>query len=527
MNRLVRLVRLFHLFSRISFRLLAFNLLLVFLPAAGLLYLDVHEKKLLESQERAMVQQGRLVAATLEGKGDRWKTEAAEILAGLRQRAEARIRVVDLQGRVLADSVRGGAGYGVEPKSTPTSDGRSALLYRLGSRLYRLYEHALREPYEPLPEDEGDGVSTGGRLSGPEIQAALAGRYGAATRRSPGSQRSLTLHAAIPVIQGERVVGAAQVSQSTLRVLQDLYEIRLRVFRIFVVSVAAAMVLSLIASATIVRPIRRLRDEAAQLIDRRGRVTRRFRGSSRRDEIGELARALQELNRRLEEHQSFIQSFASDLSHELKNPLASIRGAAEILAEVGDPGERGRFLQMIEREVARMEHLLTGARELARIDLELPEEARRPVALRDLLQQLLESYRVRGHDSVRLELVAEEGAVVSATPERLVQVFDNILDNAVGFSPPGGLVRVKLAREGGTIRASVFDEGPGIPANKLDQVFERFYTYRPLPYPRGETHTGLGLAVVKAIVEGYGGSVAASNGAEKGARFDVRLPLAG
>ena len=523
--------------ARIAIRLLLFNVLLVFLPAAGFFYLEVYEKELLEAQERAMVQQGRVVAAALARQGEIEATTAKALLSRLEGRTESRLRVVDRQGRLLADSARlvpprvappPSRGwydeYRISSESGSAPGARENPLYRFGAGLYRLVGR-LSQPFSPPepPQDTEKIYSPGGPLLGPEVRAALAGRYGATTRPTAG-QRSVTLYSAIPVRSDNQVVGAVLVSQSTYRILRALYDVRLDVFQVVLASVVAAAVLSLLVSATIARPLRQLRDQAHALVDRRGRLRGRFRGSRRRDEIGDLARALEELTGRLERHLSFIESFASDVSHELKNPLAPIRTATEMLGEVEDPADRRRFLEVAWREVARMEHLLSSVREISRIDARLEAEPVVPVDLRELLPVVADRFHLR--TGVRVELRAPAGPVhTAASPERLEQVFENLLDNAIGFSPPGGEVTVELAAEPETAVVAVADSGPGIPEEHRERIFDRFFTWRPDEPHARNGHTGLGLAIVKAIVEGYGGSVSVGNRPEGGARFEVRLPL--
>jgi len=516
--------------SRISVRMLAFNLLLVFLPAAGFLYLDVYEKQLLRAQERSMVQQGRILAAALSERGGFGAGAAEELLIEMGQRITARIRVLDGEGRLLADSSQLG------PRREPgeEDDGempsaRSHWLYRLGAGIVRLPGLLFRGP--PSPAVRPEPRSPDPRVGGVEVDAALAGRYGAATRVSPG-QRSVTLYSAIPVRSEGAVVGVALVSQSTLRLLQDLYEVRLAIFEVFLASVAAAAVLSLLVSTTIARPLRRLRREASAVLDRRGRLVGRFRGSARRDEIGDLARALEELSQRLEQRIGFIESFAADLTHTFKNPLASIRTAAQLLSESEDSVERERFLQMVERAVARLERLLSTVREISLIDSQMEEEGRAPVPLGGLLSELVEGFRLRGAGLLAYELALPDQEVrVFASPDRLVRVFENVLDNARSFSPDHGTVWVGLEQEAGEARVTIRDQGPGIPEQHLQGIFARFFSYREEALARGEVrstsvdaeHTGLGLAIARAIVEGFGGSISARNSPEGGALFEIRL----
>jgi two-component system sensor histidine kinase ChvG len=518
-------------------RLLAFNLLLVFLPVAGFLYLDTYERQLLRSLEHALAQQARVLAASLSGRGLLTPAAAEAPLRALEGRHEARFRIVDPQGRLLADSSRLQAGGPVPavafslPAAPSSRDAESLPLYRLASFPIRLARRLFAPP-EP-PYESGEFYSGAATLRGEELRAALAGGYGAATRISAGGQRSVTLYSAVPVMDRERVAGAVLVSQSTYRILRDLYELRLRVFEIFLVSVGAAVALSLVAGTTIVRPLTRLRRQAGQILDGRGRLRGHFRLPARRDEIGELARALRELTRRLEVQLAFGESFAADLSHELKNPLASIRAAAELIPAAAT-AERARFLAVIQMEVARLEALLARVREIAWIDARLQEEPRERLDLSEMAGRCVESLRLRGLGRPGFRLQAPTGAsrpFVHLAPHRLLQVLENLLDNAASFGPPGSEVEVATHREGAWAMLRVADCGPGIPPEHLQRIFDRFFSYRPsasaggaAPQDRRLEHPGLGLAIVKAIVEGYGGTVRASNRDGGGAVFEVRLP---
>ena len=512
------------LFSRISTRLLAFNLLLVFLPVAGLLYLDAYEKQLLEAQERSMVQQGRVLSAALSGRGRLQREEVERVLRQLNLRLDSRLRVVDRDGTILGDTSLLGPREKKAAAPPASAPARKNLLYRIGAFLVDLPKR-LSPPVEPPPSPDRE-ETPGGRLDGREVRAALSGRYGNATRVSP-EQRSVTLSSAIPIESDGAAVGAAVVSQSTYRILQDLYAIRLRIAKVCAASAAVALILSLFVSATIARPLRALRDEAAAILDRRGRLRGTFRGIARRDEIGDLARALEELTVRLEDRQRGLESFASDVAHELKNPLASIRSAAEMLSEVRDPEERRRFLAVILEEVARMEQQVSQLAEVTRIDAGLEAEEQAAVPLNGLLSRIAERFRMRENGRVRFEITQPEQVLaVRASPARMTQVFENLFDNAASFSPDGGSVRVALARSpDGSVAVTVSDEGPGIPAAHHARIFDRFFSYRPEGAGEpGRLHTGLGLAIVRAIVEGYGGTVAATNNPDRGAAFTVRMP---
>lgn len=513
--------RLIRFLSRISIRLMLFNLLLVFLPVAGIIYLGSYEAKLLAAQRRALDEEARLLSAALTASGN--PAEMARPILAARQHLPSpgglepiRLRVVAPDGSVLADS-----GAFSEPDRVQ-SEARTTLLYRVGAALLkpvlRLFQ--ATEPALTL----GDYYERRERLLGDEIVSALDGGRGIEERISP-DQRSVTVYVARPIWIGENVRGAVLASQSTFTILQDLYTVRLGIIRIFAVSIVAAIVLSFLVATTIVKPVRQLRVEAGAMLDRRGRLRGRFRGSRKHDEIGDLSRALERLTRRLDEHVRFIESFAADVSHEFKNPLASIRTAAEMLADVEEPAQRKRFHRMVEQEIARMESLLSGVREITRIDSQLSSEARERVDLCTLVTRIVEGLQLRENDRVKLALeTPSQACFVEAAEDRLIQVFVNVLENAISFSPPGGTVAISITHTGRHVVTTITDQGPGIPESNLPRVFDRFFTHRPdSTRSRRSAHTGLGLAIVRAIVEGYGGSISAGNAPDGGAKFEIRL----
>ena len=513
--------------SRIALRLLAFNLLVVFVPTVGVLYLDVYEERLLEAQERSMVQQARVLAAAL---GDSPAVDAGAtqaILDRLGRRSDARVRVFDPAGTLIADSARA---RDVQPAdeqapryTPPAASARQRVLYRTGAVIARLRNGVSATLRDWMVGDPSVPPAT---AAGPdvELRAALAGRYGAATRPTPG-QRSLTLFTAVPIRHGDAVAGAVVVSQSTFRILQALYEVRLRVFEVVVASLGAAALLTTLAAMTIVKPLRRLRGAASSLAYRRGPLPTSFPGTERGDEIGELARALDELTRRLTEHIALLEGFAADISHEFKNPLAGIRSAAETVDACEDPAERQRFLGLMLKDVERLERLVSSLRDLARIDRALEQAQPAVVDVGDLVREVSDALAVQAPGRAAVVVAPQERSCrVVGDRESLVHVFDNLLSNAVGFAGDGTAVDVRVHENGTRCVVQVADRGPGIPEAHLERVFERFFTYRPLEARR--EHLGLGLAIARRIVEAHGGTITAANRVGGGAVFEVRLPSA-
>lgn len=496
--------------SRIAIRLMLFNLLLVFLPVGGLLLLDIYEQHLEKTQIDGMQRQARLVVSMLQNGG------SADVLRHV-PFGDERIRVVNANGRITADT-----GAIQRTDGDEESEIKTNWLYRLGAALFKKPMQWFRPVTRPLTSTEAFERSA--TLRGPELQAAFVGRNGVGKRVSAGEDRQVTLYVAAPVYRRGEVAAAVLVSQTTDLIRGDIHAVRLAIFRVFLASVVVASILTLMVSTTIVQPLRQLRKEAGEIADRHGRLRGRFKGSTKADEIGDLSRALERLTHRLEQHQQATEAFASDVSHEFKNPLASIRMATEMLAQVDAPAERARFLRVAESEIARMETLLSQVREITMLDAEIQKEERTAIDLNALLTRIIEGFQLRERDRVAFELaLSSEPVTVQASEDRLLQVFENLLDNASSFTPNGKRIVISTAREEKHAIVRVRDEGPGIPSENLARIFDRFFTYRP-EEQRRQRHTGLGLSIVKAIIEGYGGTVSATNHAEGGAVFEVRLP---
>ncbi len=256
----------------------------------------------------------------------------------------------------------------------------------------------------------------------------------------------------------------------------------------------------------------------------------------RKDELGDLTRALQAMTDALSERMDAIERFAADVAHEIRNPLTSIRSAVETLDLVTDAAARQRLFGILKQDVSRLDRLITDISNASRLDAELSRDEPRSFDLGRLLGEIVSLHADDGRPGEPRAAVVFRGPemadpiLVMGREGPLSQVFRNLIENARSFSPENGTVRVSLGRQGRRAVVSVEDDGPGIPADNLETIFERFYTSRPKGQAFGG-HSGLGLSIARQIVQAHNGSIWAENrtdaeGRVLGARLSISLPEA-
>lgn len=381
--------------------------------------------------------------------------------------------------------------------------------------------------YRELGPENGNGYQ--------EVQQSLDGLKSSMVRINERGE--VIVSVAVPVQRFRAVHGSLMLSTQGDDIDQMVTAERLAILKVFAVAAVVMIVLSLLLASTIAGPVRRLADSAE-------RVRRRIRTrveipdfTRRRDEIGHLSGALRDMTDALYNRIEAIEMFAADVSHELKNPLTSLRSAVETLPLAKNDNSRGRLLAVIEHDVRRLDRLISDISDASRLDAELQRNDTAPVDVRRLLTTLtsVANETKLGHDvgvEVRFEGAATDAFSVPGHDSRLGQVITNLVTNAQSFSTPGGKVRIVCRRLKGKIEIVVDDDGPGIGLDALERIFERFYTDRP--HQGFGQNSGLGLSISKQIVEAHSGTIWAENRIGPanadgeipvlGARFVVRLP---
>lgn len=353
-----------------------------------------------------------------------------------------------------------------------------------------------------------------------DVHLALRGHYGARTTQEiPGQPDSSVMHVAAPVRAGERIVGAVSVAKPVQSFGQYVETARRNTLMVGVASALVMLLAALTVSVWLVRPIGLIGDFAryARSQPRPG-FTRLVRHG-----VALLREAFDEMRDALA-GRDYVTDYVQTLTHELKSPLSAIRGAAELLQEPDlPPAERQRFLGHIAHETGRIQEVVDRMLELSVLEARRSLERSGPVAMRPLLEAAVAAAAAAGAGrQVGVQLAAAEPVVVEGDPFLLRRAIDNLLDNALDFSPAGGEVRVRTRVELRHLVIEVQDQGPGFPAYASEQLFEKFYS---LARPHsGRKSTGLGLSFVRQIAALHGGRVSLENQAEGGALAALSLP---
>lgn len=521
--------------SPITRRILAVNVLALAILVAGLLYLGTYRRNLIDAELTALDIQAEMFAGAL-GVGavglaaaprQRLQTDISrQMVRRLALATGTRARLFDDGGTLLADSRRlMGPGGAVQIEELPPPDDEKGLmnttleLYnRLVSRF--LGSEALKPYREKAVQQASDYPEAARSLSGEEARAVRAGGY-----------TGIILIVAVPVQRYKQVLGALMLTKDGRDINAALTDVRFGILQAFGVALGVTVLLSIYLAGTIARPIRRLALAAERVRGGRGRQTEIPALAERGDEVGELAAALRDMTEALWQRMDAIERFAADVAHEIKNPLTSLSSAVQTAARIENPEQQRRLMTIIQEDVQRLDRLISDIADASRLDTELSHDEAEAVDLSPMLAALAEVHRATAEEpgpELRLELPEGVALVVNGVEDRLVQVFRNLLANALSFSPPDGTVALRAALDGGWIEIEIDDDGPGLPDGKEKTIFERFYSERPEGEKFG-THSGLGLSISKQIVEAHGGTLIAANrrhagGGVAGARFTARLP---
>ncbi|QDG91829.1 HAMP domain-containing protein [Rhizobium sp. NIBRBAC000502774] len=551
-------------FSSLTRRILFFNVAATVVLVGGILYLNQFREGLIDARVESLLTQGEIIAGAisasasvdtnsitinpeklLELQAGQSITPApndedlsfpinpervAPVLRRLISPTRTRARLFDADANLLLDSrhlySRGQVLRFDLPPVTPETQTWGEWFT---SMFNRMLQPSSLPQYKEAPGGDGSIY--------PEVMNALTGVRGAVVRVTEKGE--LIVSVAVPVQRFRAVLGVLLLSTQAGDIDKIVHAERLAIMRVFGIATLVNIVLSLLLSSTIATPLRRL--SAAAIRVRRGARTREeipdF--SARQDEIGNLSIALREMTTALYDRIDAIESFAADVSHELKNPLTSLRSAVETLPRAKTEESKQRLTEIIFHDVRRLDRLISDISDASRLDAELARVDASPLDLDVLMKGLVDISRQIStkKKSVAIDYVADRKAgaktsfVVNGHDLRIGQIVTNLIENARSFvSEESGRITVRLSRHKDRCIVQVEDNGPGIQAEDIDRIFERFYTDRPASEGFGQ-NSGLGLSISRQIAEAHGGSLRAENVVDKygvisGARFTLSLPAA-
>jgi two-component system sensor histidine kinase ChvG len=556
-----------HAFSSITRRIIVLNLAALLVLVSGILFLNQFRAGLIDARVQSLTTQGEIIAGAIaasatvetntitidpdkllelkageslspfdqpiEGLDFPINPErVAPILRRLISPTRTRARIYDRDGILVVDSRHlYSRGQVLTLDLPPPQAARQSPLDTLWGWL-RLQLRGDMPIYQEIGAGNGKAY--------PEVVSALNGTPMNVVRLNDRGE--LIVSVAVPIQRFRAVLGTLLLSTQGGDIDEIVQNERLAIVRVFVVAAVVTVLLSIVLAGTIAAPLRRLADAADRV--RRGVRSRPQIPdyTHRRDEIGHLSQALRDMTRALFNRIEAIENFAADVSHELKNPLTSLRSAVETLPLARTPEAKERLTAIIQHDVRRLDRLITDISDASRLDAELARQDAVPIDLTKVVRGVVNvATELSGADGPRIQVdiaPAERNAYyIIGHESRLGQVFNNLIDNARSFCRKDGTVRIALRRVGSMVEVTVDDDGPGIRPDAINRIFERFYTDRPDAESFGQ-NSGLGLSITKQIVEAHRGRIWAENRVRPrrpgesgepeilGARFVLRIPAA-
>ncbi|HYI49426.1 MAG TPA: ATP-binding protein [Allosphingosinicella sp.] len=492
-------------------RILAVNIFALAILAGGVFYLDSFRSRLTQ----ARVDQARSEAVMIAHMLAALPADRREpILVRLGQDSGTRLRLYAADGARVADSWHNAA---------PTY----ALRDPAGEPWYRDVALWLDNAFDTIvaapPPPEFFPPARDELAAWPEARESLrSGRPVPMLRRAADGTPYI---AAAQRIEGaDRQVLLLTVNARDIR--RVVRAERYALFLILVGTLIVSILLSRFLARTIANPLRKLAHAAHRVRRGSAREVDVPTLPLRTDEIGQLARAIHDMTQSLRQRIDGADAFAADVTHELKNPLASLRSAVDTLERIEDPALRRQMLDVVRQDVGRLDRLVVDIAEASRLDAELSRALFEPIDVGKTIEGMVPVWEERAADRARIAFARPRvrTAMIMGDESRLARLIDNLVDNALSFSPPGGLVEIGAARVGEEVAISVQDEGPGVPGDAREAIFNRFHSIRPEEdFGR---HSGLGLAIARAIVDGHGGRIEIEDrhDGRTGARFIVRFP---
>lgn len=506
-------------------------LLPIFITLIGILFLDQYSNTLIARELSGLRRQAETLAIMinkLERDSERvirrsLSKESIELLLPLAGRNnQVRIRLFQPNGKLYADTKSlSQLSPKVQVLRLPRLNQDFSLLENISKFLNKIFNISnINNKYPLYQEYLNDSA-----INYTEVLTALNGSNSEAVRQDRNGK--LILSVAVPVGNERRFRGAIMLSMDGKIIQDDISELQYSFINIFSIVIILTVFLAFIFSKRITLPISRLAKAADDVRNKKNMEIKNL--INRRDEIGELAYSLDAMTKDLLNRMEYIDTFAADVSHEIKNPLTSLKSAVETIS-IGkvDEKKKKKLMDIALEDIDRLDKLITDISSASRLDFDLSKVEMISLNLTSLINGFI-NIRKETIKGVHFKLNLEKDLLIFGDQLKLIRVFENLINNAISFSPKGGEIKIDALKIKEKTHVIISDQGRGISEGKKDTIFDRFYSDRPSNERFGK-HSGLGLSMVKQILESHKAKIYAENiygrkNEIKGAKFTIKFYL--
>ena len=330
-------------------------------------------------------------------------------------------------------------------------------------------------------------------------------------------------------IIGDENVGYILVAERANDIKTAIDERKNFVIRTAILVTLVIFVFSFVLNRYFLKPIKNLVDYTKIIKDKSEKKTNIQNLKKRGDELGVLSSSLDDMTHELQKRADSAENFSTDLVHEIRNPLASLKSASEIISETDDKNQRDKLVKILSHDVERIERLITDYSQMLKDEVAITKEQMKKIDLRPIVTSVVDDFNsiYMNKRGIKISLNSNQNGnkiEIMGIENRIEQILANLLENSISFSEDNKKIIVKLSKKNNSVMLDVLDEGSGFKENDTKKIFKRFYSNRPGKF--GE-HSGLGLNIVKNLIDLHGGTISASNNKRgKGAKIEIIFPSA-
>ena len=328
------------------------------------------------------------------------------------------------------------------------------------------------------------------------------------------------------VNKGKKNIGYLAITENANDIRAAIQERKNFIIRTAIVVTIVVLIFSYVLNRYFLKPIKNLVNYTNVIKDKsKDKVNIEFI-KKRNDELGILSKSLDEMTKELNKRITNAENFSTDLVHEIRNPLASLKSASEIISETDSKEQRNKLINIVSHDVERIERLITDYSQMLKDEVAISSEKMKKLDLRTITKSVVEDfngiYNSKRGISINLKTNGSKELLILGIENRIEQIIANLLENSISFSKDNQNINVEINKEkNGIINLKVIDQGEGFKEKDTNKIFNRFYSNRPEKFGK---HSGLGLNIVKNLVELHSGNITATNNKDKGAKIEITFP---